>query len=369
MTAEARVDLKSLYLIEINQLGYCVDDAQLDAVIRLQRILDDLARRNANKGLAGRFRRWLKGSEAPVRGVYLWGGVGRGKTFLMDLFYRSIPTDKCRRVHFHRFMLEIHRELNERKSQSNPLDAIAADIAADASILCFDELFVADIMDAMVLARLFKVLVERGVVLVFTSNTHPANLYRDGLQRERFLPAIKLIESHCEVFNLDGGVDYRLKTLQSANAYLCPHDDVAEQTLKVLFYKLCGDEPVDDQPLELNGRQIPVRMASEGICWFEFDGLCVGPRSKADYTELSRFYHTLLVSDIPLLGVDGDDPARRFIELIDELYDRRVNVLVSAATRPELLYRGKRLTHAFERTASRLREFSSDAYMASSHRP
>ena len=307
--------------------------------------------------------------ETVVRGVYLWGGVGRGKTFLMDLFFRNLPIERKERVHFHRFMLSIHKSLRERKSEDDPLSKIAAEIASRVSVLCFDELFVADITDAMVLARLFTVLLESGVVLVFTSNTEPRNLYRDGLQKERFLPAIDLIERHCDVFNMDGETDYRLRTLRSAKTYLCPHDDEALSTLRTIFERVAGDEPVDDAPLAVLGREIPVRRAAEGVCWFDFESLCEGPRSKADYVELSRFFHTVLISDIPVLGVDGDDPARRFIELIDELYDRRVNVLVSAAAPPESLYRGKRLAHGFRRTASRLREFSSPEYMAKEHRP
>jgi cell division protein ZapE len=365
------VDLRRAYLAEIAALGYAPDDAQLEGVDRLQRLLDDLAARGSESGgwLARLARGFRKPDPIAVRGVYLWGGVGRGKTFLMDLLYRSMTDAGKRRVHFHRFMLSIHRELHARRSAPDPLDLVARDLAADTSVLCFDELFVADITDAMVLARLFHRLVERGVVLVFTSNTEPGNLYRDGLQRERFLPAIKLIEEHCDVFNLDGGTDYRLRTLLSSDTYLVPHDAATDLKLGETFRRLAGDEPVTEGSVEVLGRDIAVRRCSEGVCWFDFQALCEGPRSKADYAELSRCFHTLILSDVPILGEQGDDPARRFVELVDELYDRRVNVLLSAAAPPESLYRGKRLAHGFQRTASRLREFGSREYMEQAHRP
>ena len=364
-------DLALAYEAELERLGYQPDDAQRYCVDRLQRLLDEQrSRERASPGLFDRVRRWFgKSQPEPVRGLYLWGGVGRGKTFLMDLFFRAVPGDGARRVHFHRFMLSIHRELHARKHAEDPLALVANDLSRGLRVLCFDELFVSDITDAMVLARLFRILTDNGVALVFTSNTEPRNLYRDGLQRERFLPAIELIESRCEVINMDGGTDYRLLTLTSSKTYLTPHDAEADRTLEATFRRLAGDEPVNDEALEVLGREIPVRLAGEGVCWFNFSALCEGPRSKADYAELSRFFHTLLISDIPLLGVDGDDPARRFVELVDELYDRRVNVLVSAAAPAESLYRGRRLAHAFERTASRLREFANPEYMAAEHRP
>ncbi len=369
--SRAGTDLPTAYEAELDRLGYAPDDAQRYGIDRLQRLLDDLrARERRPGGFADRVRQWFGRTQAePVRGLYLWGGVGRGKTFLMDLFFRAVPAGGARRVHFHRFMLSIHRQLHARKHTEDPLALVANDLSRDLAVLCFDELFVADITDAMVLARLFRILTDNGVALVFTSNAEPRHLYRDGLQRERFLPAIELIESRCEVINIDGGTDYRLLTLTSSQTYLTPHDAEADRVLDETFRRLVGDEPVDDAPLEVLGREIPVRLAGEGVCWFDFSALCEGPRSKADYAELSRFFHTLLISDVPLLGVDGDDPARRFVELVDELYDRRVNVLVSAAAPAESLYRGQRLAHAFERTASRLREFANPEYMAAGHRP
>ncbi|KAA3623552.1 MAG: AFG1 family ATPase [Proteobacteria bacterium] len=367
------VDIRREYQAELAALGYREDAAQLACLDRVQRLVDEVAARQRARegsGLFARFARRLKGTgSSATRGLYLWGGVGRGKTFLMDLLFRAIPGERKKRVHFHRFMLSIHRNLHQRKSAQDPLALVARDIAAGLDVLCFDELFVADITDAMVLARLFHLLVDDGVALVFTSNTEPKNLYLDGLQRERFVPAIRLLERHCEIVNMDGGVDYRLRTLQSAETYLTPHDAEADRLLGETFDRLARDEPVADDSIRVLGRDIPVRRVSEGVCWFEFRDICEGPRSKADYAELSRFFHTLLISDIPLLGVKGDDPARRFVELIDELYDRRVNVLVSAAALPDSLYQGDRLAHGFQRTASRLREFASPEYMALEHRP
>lgn len=362
-------DLRQAYQAELARLGYQADEAQRQCIEELERLRLALAARRARSGPWQRLGRWFGRRPEPVRGLYLWGGVGRGKTFLMDLFYRSVAGEGAERVHFHRFMLSIHRQLAARKHVSDPLAEVAGDIGRRLQVLCFDELFVADITDAMVLARLFHILVDHGVTLVFTSNTEPRNLYRDGLQRERFLPAIALIEANCQVINMDAGTDYRLRTLASSQTYRVPHDAAADEALAAVFHRVAGDEPVDDAPLDVLGRSIPVRLAAEGVCWFDFADLCEGPRSKADYTELSRFYHTVLISDIPLLGIDGDDAARRFVELVDELYDRRVNVLVSAAAPAESLYRGRRMAHAFQRTVSRLREFASPDYLAAEHRP
>lgn len=354
---------------EVQRLGYAEDPAQRTCIGRFARLLDDLEDRARRRGPIARLAERLGRRPAPPRGIYLWGGVGRGKTFLMDLFYRAVPGGSKERVHFHRFMLSVHRELAALKSEPDPLALVAAGVASRASVLCFDELYVGDVADAMVLARLFRLVIDRGVVLVFTSNTEPAGLYPHGLQRERFLAAIEMIERHCEVCHIDDGVDYRLRTLRETATYLCPHDENTDASLERTFRRLAGDEPVDGAPLSVLGRSIPVRLASEGVAWFGFDDLCRGPRSKADYAELSRCYHTLVISDVPLLGVDSEDPARRFIELVDELYDRRVNVLMSAAAPPDVLYRGRRLGHAFTRTASRLHEFADPGYMAQEHRP
>jgi len=364
-------DLIGLFKRELEQHGHTADAAQLVFVAALQRLAEDLAgRRRTESSLINRLGRGigLLGRK-PVQGVYAWGGVGRGKTFVMDFFFQHAPVERRQRVHFHRFMLSVHQQLHQLKSRENPLDEVARSIAGEAELLCFDELHVDDITDAMVLAGLFGALLQNGVALVFTSNCDVEDLYRDGLQRERFRPAIQLLKQHCEILNIDGGVDYRLRTLAAADSYVCPHGPDTDAELAALFNQLVGDLAANTAPLTVLGREIPLLMECEGVCWFSFAQLCEGFRSKADYVELSRFFHTIIISDIPLLGVDGNDPARRFIELVDELYDRQVNVIVSAAEWPDALYQGERLKSSFLRTASRLQEFADPAYMAKPHRP
>lgn len=367
--SEPRFRLEPAYLSEVRARGYRRDPAQLALATEFERLGGELARReHAARRFPNRLISRLRRAP-PVRGVYAWGGVGRGKTFLMDLFFDRLPIAAKRRAHFHRFMLSVHRDLNRLKSTKDPLREVAGDLAADARCLCLDELFVEDITDAMVLAGLFRELIGRGVALVFTSNSEPGDLYRDGLQRERFLPAIELLRRHCVVHHLDGGTDHRLRALESTRAYLCPHDAAAQAALDALFTRLSGGRGVSTAPLHVAGRELPLCRSSEGVAWFEFADLCEGPRSKADYTELSRLFNTVIVSGVPLLGASDDAAARRFIELVDELYDRRVNVVVSAAAPPRELYRGRRLRRAFERTASRLREFGDPRYLGMPHRP
>ncbi len=303
------------------------------------------------------------------KGIYLWGSVGRGKTLMMDALLEALPKTQWRRVHFHRFMLEIHEKLRCRRSQTDPLARIGREIAADTRVLGFDEFYVADIGDAMILSGLLHALVENGTTLIFTSNTPPSSLYRGGLQRERFLPAIDLIETHTEVIHLDGTHDYRLETLGSVPTYHAPHSAATEAQMASLLRHIDPCATVIPTTVTIHDRQIPVRASGDGVLWFSFKSLCEGPRSKADYVEISRICHTLLISEIPCLDNEHDDAARRFVELIDELYDRRVNVIVSAATQPDGLYRGQRLARGFARATSRLNEFQSADYLASAHRP
>ena len=369
--SQDRVDLRALYEIECNAAGFEHDDAQIELLNELQAVLEAVvARRKHSGSLLSRIKRRLGLLPVrPVSGLYVWGGVGRGKTFLMDLFFTNLPVKNKKRVHFHRFMLDVHHQLHILKSEQDPLVKVAQVVAGTESVLCFDELFVTDITDAMVLAGLFRELLACGVVLIITSNTPIDRLYENGLQRESFMPAIKLLQEHCGSHHMGGNTDYRLRTLMSAATYLCPHDNKVDKQFISLFHQISGESEVSSKGLTILGRLIPVRSSADGICWFEFDALCDGPRSKADYVELSRLFHTLLISNVPILGIDGDDPARRFVELVDELYDRRVNVILSAAASPEELYRGVRLSASFERTESRLREFSSAEYLASPHRP
>ncbi|MFT5112790.1 MAG: cell division protein ZapE [Parasphingorhabdus sp.] len=366
-----QVELLQVYRQEISSRGYMEDPAQLEVLEELQRIADGLiALDTLATGWLGQLLNQFGGQKKEsLKGLYLWGGVGRGKTFVMDLMFQHLPIERKLRVHFHRFMLSVHKQLYELKSTREPLAVVAADIAKNTGLLCLDELFVEDITDAMVLAALFDGLIEHGVVLIFTTNCELDELYSGGLQRERFLPAIKLLNEQCVVHEMAGNEDYRLRTLEQAQTYICPHCDDTDSELEVLFRQLAGEEGLGCSPLTVLGREIAVRMTGEGIGWFEFDALCDGPRSKVDYAELSRYFHTLIISQLPILDTQREDPARRFVELIDELYDRRVNVILSAADQPERIYSGKRLTRSFERTASRIREFSSPGYMCQPHRP
>jgi cell division protein ZapE len=310
-----------------------------------------------------------RGAEsAASRGLYLWGGVGRGKTLLMDAFHASLGTVRSEREHFYRFMRAVHAELAAIKRRADPLDLVAARIARRARVLCLDEFFVSDIADAMILAGLLQGLFHRGVVLVATSNTAPRDLYKEGLQRQRFVPAIELIEAHAEVLHLDGGIDYRLRQLERAPTYLDSNAPATAAALEQRFAALAGGDVAHDVTLQIEGRPLPARAVGADIAWFDFRALCAGPRSQNDYIDLARLYGTLFITDVPQFTPADDDAARRFIMLIDELYDRGVKIVVSAAALPAQLYRGERLQFEFERAASRLVEMQTQHYLAASHR-
>lgn len=305
----------------------------------------------------------------PVRGLFLWGGVGRGKTMLMDLFYDSLPFADRERRHFHRFMHDVHGELGKLKSHAHPLELVAHRIATRNRLICFDEFFVTDIADAMILGTLFDGLFRRGVTLVATSNVAPKELYRDGLQRQRFLPAIRQIERHTEAVHVDGAVDYRLRQLQRASIYVDAKAPDANTRLESIFAAVAGEPGTADGTITIEHRRIRAVRQSDDVSWFEFRELCEGPRSQVDYIELARLYHTILVSNVPVFDGISENAARRFIALVDELYDRRVNLIVSAAAPPAELYRGEKLKFEFQRTASRLSEMQGAAYLALAHRP
>ncbi|MCB1627026.1 MAG: AFG1 family ATPase [Xanthomonadales bacterium] len=304
-----------------------------------------------------------------VQGLYLWGGVGRGKTFLMDLFYDSLPLEEKLRLHFHRFMGKVQRELAQLKDQTDPLALVAERFAAQTRVLCFDEFFVADIGDAMILGRLLEHLLQRGVALVATSNVPPDGLYRDGLQRARFLPAIALLEQHCTVLHLESPTDYRLRALTSAPLYLCPNDAASEAALDRFFSQVAPGNVVEGLPLTVEGRMLPTRRRADGVVWFDFSDLCEGPRAAADYIEIARSFNTVLISAVPALGDHNNDASRRFMTLVDEFYDRRVNLVLSAERSAVDLYQGERLAFEFQRTSSRLIEMQSAEYLAEAHRP
>jgi cell division protein ZapE len=349
------------------------DTAQAEAIVHFQRLYDELlARESAESTRLGWLKRSIgRGALAPVKGLYIYGGVGRGKTYMMDLFFESLPLERKMRTHFHRFMQRVHAELQGLKKQKNPLESVARTIAAEARVLCFDEFFVSDIGDAMILGGLLAHLLEEGVVLVTTSNIEPGSLYQNGLQRERFLPAIALLKANTLIVHLDAGVDYRLRSLQQASIYYWPLGEKADAAMLECFKRLVSEHGIiaAGASVEVLGRQIAVRAQSDDVIWFDFADLCGGPRSAYDYIELGRLYHTVLVSNIPQLKGDSDDMARRFVSLVDELYDRNVKLIISAQVELPLLYEGSGLAFVFERTRSRLLEMQSEDYLGREHRP
>ncbi len=314
--------------------------------------------------------RWLprKAGVAAPRGVYLWGEVGRGKTLLMDLFYDALLFRERERSHFYRFMRGVHAGLAATPGRREPLEAVAESLALRARIICLDEFFVSDIADAMILAGLFEGLFRRGVTLVATCNSPPENLYADGLQRQRFLPAIEMLRARLDVLHLDGGTDYRLRQLELARTYVDSGAPGADTELGELFAALAGATATGPTQISIEGRRIRVRALGAGMAWFDFRELCDGPRSQNDYIDIARLYHTLFVSGVPVFGRVDDDAARRFVMLIDELYDRDVNLVASCAAAPADLYDGERLRFEFQRTASRLIEMQSHRYLAREHR-
>jgi len=309
----------------------------------------------------------LSTNPAHTRGMYLWGGVGRGKTFLMDLFFNTLPIERKRRVHFHRMMSEVHARLGKLRDVEDPLDSVAASIAKETDVLCFDEFFVSDIGDAMILGRLMQGLLRRGVILVATSNLAPPDLYANGLQRERFLPAIQILEQHNEVLQLEGEMDYRLRLLEQAGTFLYPAGDVADRKLDRHFQGIAPGAIADDAVIEILGRGIRARKSAKGVVWFVFEALCAGARSQQDYIEIARCYPTVIVSDVPLLDTKRENAARRFIALVDEFYDRRVKLILSAAAPVSELYAGSLLKFEFERTLSRVTEMQTRKYLHSAH--
>lgn len=357
--------IRNAYAAAVQEHGLAADEAQARVVSKLARLQQRLT---AKPTLGARIRRLLPGENASSgpRGMYLWGGVGRGKTFLMDLFYTSLAVEKKRRIHFHRMMRDVHARLNRLQNTENPLDAVAADIADETRVLCFDEFFVSDIADAMILGQLLHGLFRRGVTLVATSNSHPRDLYKDGLQRQQFLPAITALETYTEIVELRGETDYRLQLLETAGTYFV-NDSSAAVKLGHYFAEIASGETSRGEPVTVLGRDIPTHRAAKGIVWFDFFAICDGPRSQEDYIEIARWYPSVIISGVPVLTAEKDDAARRFIALVDEFYDRRVKLLVAATAPPASLYQGSRLAFEFERTASRLAEMQTREYLHAEH--
>ena len=356
---------QSPYREAIAATGVVLDQQQQVVVDRLVDLTERLARPEVNPR-----RRWFGRAAAvkgPERGVYVWGGVGRGKTWLMDLFFQTLSIERKERLHFHHFMKQTHEDLRELSGQANPLDRVASKIARRTRVLCLDEFVVTDIGDAVILARLLNALFRLWVTLVTTSNVAPENLYRDGIQRASFLPAIDLLETHTEVVRLDGGRDYRREILTAASVYHVPLGADTDRRLLTEFEELVKEDYERDGQLDVLRRSIPFRCRAGSIVWFDFIALCGPPRSQHDYIEVARCHHTVLISDVPRMDGSTDDCTRRFILLIDEFYDRKVKLIVSAAVDPERLYCGERLAFEFQRTASRLIEMQSQEYLAQPH--
>ncbi len=373
--AEANGPL-AIYNAELANGNLSADPAQAKLMLSFQRLYMDLTTTTSVKSLrsASVLQRLLgkissPTSIAPPLGLYVWGGVGRGKTHLTDMFFESLPMQKKIRLHYHRFMQRVHHQLRDLGDVEGPLERIADSLAKEAKVICLDEMHINDITDAMLMHGLLNRLFERGVALVTTSNVPPTGLYRDGLQRERFLAAIALMEQHCEVLELATDTDYRLRTLSQAKIYHVPVDHRGEQQLAKSFSQLVPTAVVGTNTLDINQRAMIVQAIGEGVVWFSFEELCETARSKDDYIELAREFHTILISGVPQFGQDDGDAARRFVNLIDEFYDRNVKLIVTAAVEPEQLYAGKRLAFEFERTASRLREMRSHDYLAQPHHP
>jgi cell division protein ZapE len=346
------------------------DPAQLAILPEFDRMHAALrAQPDSGNGLLGRLKSLLGNEpDAAVPGLYLWGTVGRGKTFLMDLFVASLPHGIALRRHYHRFMGEVHESLRALGERQNPLIDVAAGIADRCRVLCLDEFLVNDIGDAMILSGLLQALFERGVTLVTTSNTAPSNLYKDGLQRARFLPAIALIEMNCHVVEMTSSRDWRLRALAQAPVYLTPPGAEAHRALERIFASQASGTVQQDGSLHINGRDIPYRKRADTILWFDFAALCEGPRAVADYIALAKAGPTIIVSNVPQFTIYSEDAAKRFVQLVDEFYDRHVKLVLSAAAPITELYDGERLRAEFGRTESRLIEMQSEEYLALPHR-
>jgi len=365
------------YQQTLSQGDYQPDDVQRDAITRLDTLWQQFTVQKpeqAASGLRARLGKLLGKSrgaavQEPIRGLYMWGGVGRGKTWLMDMFFQSLPGERKLRLHFHRFMLRVHEELAQLQGQSDPLEKVADSFKAETDILCFDEFFVSDITDAMLLGTLMKALFARGISLVATSNIPPDELYRNGLQRARFVPAIEAIKQYCDVMNVDAGIDYRLRTLTQAHIWLSPLNQSTQQEMEKLYTALTGT-PMEPGPvMEINHRPLATLGIANQTLAVDYTTLCVDARSQHDYIALSRQFHTVMLFNVPIMNVSNENEARRFIALVDEFYERHVKLLVSAETDLLYIYQGERLKFEFQRCLSRLQEMQSEEYLRLEHMP
>ncbi|MDG3089081.1 cell division protein ZapE [Vibrio hannami] len=359
------------YKKDIEEFGFQKDSAQENAVTQLDKLFSEYKHYESQPiPTLSRFEKLLGKKVVPnplPKGIYMWGGVGRGKTYLMDTFCESLEGSRVYRVHFHRFMLRVHDELKELGEVADPLEKVADNFKKEFDIICFDEFFVSDITDAMILGTLFQALFARGMVLVATSNIPPKELYRNGLQRARFLPAIDLIEENCQIINVDSGIDYRLRTLEQAEIYHSPLDQQATENLNTYYGQLTTDCHALVTLIDINHRDIPIVKACDGVLYATFEQLCQTARSQNDYIEISRIYHTVLLADVKQMTPALDDAARRFIALVDEFYERNVKLIISAEVDMGSLYAGGQLEFEFKRCLSRLIEMQSHDYLAKEH--
>ena len=358
------MNVRDYYAQTLLQRGYQSDPAQEAAVERLQQSFDSWVNFRAQRGT--RFKRLVNRPDVP-RGVYLWGGVGRGKSFLMDSFYLIVPVVRKTRVHFHEFMRAVHRELDEQKGVEDPLLIVAKKIAQKYRLICFDEFHVSDIADAMILYNLMKALFDEGVSFVLTSNYEPDALYPDGLHRDRMLPAIALLKEKLDVLNVDAGIDYRKRVLEQVDAYHTPIGAETDRALRHAFTQI-AETAEQDLRITIEGRELRCLRRAGGVIWFDFATLCGGPRSQNDYLDIAHRFHTVILSDVPQMSAAMGSEARRFTWLIDVLYDHRVKLLMSAAVPPEQLYTDGVLSNEFHRTVSRLIEMQSLEYKESLRR-
>jgi cell division protein ZapE len=363
-TSLEKLDVRGYYAQALDARGYQSDEAQLRAVGRLQRCYEEWVAYKARR--SSTVRRLLIRPEVP-RGVYMWGGVGRGKSFLMDSFYLVVPVVRKTRIHFHEFMRSVHRELDELKGVADPLDEVAKRIARKYRLICFDEFHVSDIADAMILYNLLKALFEHGVSFVMTSNYNPDDLYPNGLHRDRILPAVALLKDKLDILNVDAGIDYRKRTLEQVEVYHSPLGQSADVALRHAYSALAETED-EDPRIHIESREIRCLRRAGGVIWFDFATLCGGPRSQNDYLEIASRFHTVVLSDIPQMSASMSSEARRFTWLVDVLYDHKVKLLMSAAVPPDELYTEGMLAHEFHRTVSRIIEMQSREYMDSERR-
>lgn len=340
-----------------------IDDGQLSFDKEQAKLLEKF--NHLNESLTKRSKSWF--GQKKIKGLYIRGEVGRGKTQMMDIFFETLNIQEKKRVHFHRFMKILHDDLDKISAQKDPLKKVAKEISKKTKVLCFDEFYVEDIGDAMLLGRFINELFENKVTLITTSNTHPDNLYRDGLHRSRFLPAIKSIKENCEIYELNSAQDYRLRTLEQLEIFIIGKGNQGIKELESNFTELTNGEFQDGQKIKILGREINTIKLAQGSLWVSFKEICEGPRSAKDYIEICSEFHTLFVSNVPIMKGSNDDSARRFIALVDECYERNVNLILSMETELERIYSGERLLEPFKRTISRLEEMRSKEYLSRPH--